>query len=162
MEKVTAMYVFEGKSFDSENEKGVLVGDKVLVSDNDGTRLYECQQTKDPSKVVVNLDVNDTNYLNGRPDMLLDLIKEGPKNMKRVTVYRKYDGEIDWEFAELGVLYEDRGIVLQCDNNGLIAFFEAKPLDGHENAVIVEEGAEDLSQDNPGFVIDLIMGGAGR
>ncbi|MEO2074846.1 MAG: hypothetical protein ABGX20_05565 [Bacillus sp. (in: firmicutes)] len=75
MQKVTVVYIYEGKSIDSENGKGVVITDnKVFVSDQDGIGLYEFQATNDPNTVIVNLDVNPTDYLNGKAEDILDLI----------------------------------------------------------------------------------------
>jgi hypothetical protein len=74
MDLVTVVYIFENKSFDSENGQGLIIDNKVLVSDEDGTGLYEFQLTSDPNTVIVNLDVNSTDYLNGKAEALLNLI----------------------------------------------------------------------------------------
>jgi len=48
---------------------------------------------------------------------------------------------------------------MQVDENGLIEIHEAKVMEGSDNVVVVEEGAKDLSEMNPEFVVNLILGG---
>ena len=79
--------------------------------------------------------------------------------MIKVIVKHYWQGEVDHEFHDLGVYYEEHGIVLQVDENGLIEFYYAKPLEGHEDTVVVIEGAEDLSHENPQFIINLLTSG---
>lgn len=78
--------------------------------------------------------------------------------MKKVTVKRMFNGEVDNEFSDAGVYYEDRGVVISVDQFGLIEVFNAKPVEG-EDVVIIEQDAECLTNDNPKFVIDLILNG---
>jgi hypothetical protein len=80
--------------------------------------------------------------------------------MKRVTVIHIFQNEISHDWTNSGVFFEERGIVIQVDENGLVEIFEAKMMDGSDDVVLVEEGAKDLSADNPEFVISLIIGGA--
>jgi hypothetical protein len=79
--------------------------------------------------------------------------------MKRVTVKHIFKNEICHEWPNIGVFFEERGIVLQVDENGLIEIFEAKMMEGSDNVVLVEEGAKDLSEMNPELVVNLIIGG---
>jgi hypothetical protein len=79
--------------------------------------------------------------------------------MIRVTVKHIFKNEICNEWPNIGVFFEERGIVLQVDENGLIEIFEAKMMEGSDNVVLVEEGAKDLSEMNPEFVVNLIIGG---
>lgn len=79
--------------------------------------------------------------------------------MKRVTVKRMYNGEVDHEFPETGVFYEDRGVVISVDSpSGGIEISYAKPLEGEKDVVVVEQYSKDLA-DNQEFVIDLILSG---
>ncbi|MEH6992620.1 hypothetical protein V7075_07880 [Neobacillus drentensis] len=79
--------------------------------------------------------------------------------MRRVTVKHMFQNEISHDWPNIGVFFEERGIVLQVDENGLIEIFEAKMMEGSDNVVLVEEGAEDLSEMDPDFVVNLILGG---
>jgi hypothetical protein len=79
--------------------------------------------------------------------------------MKKVTVKHVFQNEISHDWPNVGVFFEERGIVLQVDENGLIEIFEAKMMEGSDNVVLVEEGAEDLSEMDPDFVVNLILGG---
>jgi hypothetical protein len=79
--------------------------------------------------------------------------------MRQVTVKHFFQGEISHDWPNLGVFFDERGIVMQVDENGLIKIYEAKVMEGSENVVLVEEGAEDLSDMNPEFVVNLITGG---
>ena len=75
IQKVTVRYIYEGKSFDSENGQGVLISEnRVFVSDKEGVGIYAIQQTDDPTTVTVNLDVDDTDYLVDNGSLLLDLV----------------------------------------------------------------------------------------
>jgi hypothetical protein len=78
--------------------------------------------------------------------------------MKQVTVKRMFNGEVDNEFSDAGVFYPNQGVVISVDQFGLIEVFNAKPVEG-EDVVILEQDAECLANDNPQFVIDLIMNG---
>jgi hypothetical protein len=79
--------------------------------------------------------------------------------MRRVTVKHIFKNEISHDWPNIGVFFEERGIVLQVDENGLVELFEAKMMEGSDNVVLVEEGAKDLSEMNPEFVVNLIIGG---
>jgi hypothetical protein len=79
--------------------------------------------------------------------------------MRKVIVKHIFQNEISHDWDNLGVFFEERGIVLQVDENGLVELFEAKMMEGSENVVLVEEGADDLSEMNPEFVVNLIIGG---
>ena len=79
--------------------------------------------------------------------------------MRQVTVYHFFQEEVDQEWPNLGVFFDERGIVMQVDENGLIEIHEAKVMEGSDNVVVVEEGAKDLSEMNPEFVVNLILGG---
>jgi hypothetical protein len=57
----------------------------------------------------------------------------------------------------LACFFDACGIVISCDENGLVEVYKATPLDG-TNVVIVNEDAEDLASDNPELVIGLIAG----
>jgi hypothetical protein len=79
--------------------------------------------------------------------------------MRQVVVKHYWQGEVDHEFHDLGVYFEEQGVVMQVDENGLVEFYYAKPLEGHEDAVVIEQGLNDLGTDNPQFIIDLILSG---
>jgi hypothetical protein len=76
---------------------------------------------------------------------------------RKVTVrYTTLQGKIDYEFADMGVYYDDCGIVISCDENGLVEVFSAVPISDTE--VLIKDGIRDLSSDNPELVIGLIAG----
>jgi hypothetical protein len=79
--------------------------------------------------------------------------------MKKVTVKHIFQNEISHDWPNLGVFFEERGIVIQVDENGLVEIFEAEMMEGSDNVVLVEEGAKDLSEMNPELVVNLIIGG---
>jgi hypothetical protein len=79
--------------------------------------------------------------------------------MKRVTVKHIFQNEIGHDWPNVGVFFEERGVVMQVDENGLVELFEAKMMEGSDNVVLVEEGAKDLSEMNPELVVNLILGG---
>ncbi|PFP30122.1 hypothetical protein COJ96_06800 [Bacillus sp. AFS073361] len=77
MKIVTVEYRFEGEIRESENEKGLLLGNKVLVFPNDKcaeTGLYNAIISGNDAKVLVDLDADATDYLQERPGTLLNLI----------------------------------------------------------------------------------------
>jgi hypothetical protein len=78
---------------------------------------------------------------------------------RKVTVKHIFQDEIVHDWPNLGVFFEERGIVLQVDENGLVELFEAKMMDESDNVVLVEYGAKDLSEMNPQLVVNLIAGG---
>jgi hypothetical protein len=79
--------------------------------------------------------------------------------MKKVIVKHIFQNEISHDWDNAGVFFEERGIVIQVDENGLVELFEATMMEGTDNVVLVEEGAQDLSEMNPEFVVNLIIGG---
>lgn len=71
---VVVRYLYEGIIKESENERGVLVGDKVFVHDNEtGAQLLSAVKTDKPDEVLVDLDADATNYLAG-PEQVIDLM----------------------------------------------------------------------------------------
>jgi hypothetical protein len=74
---------------------------------------------------------------------------------RKVTVKHMFQNEIDSEFSDIGVFYDDCGIVISCDENGLVEVYKATPIEGSD-VVLVNEGAKDLTADNPELVIGLI------
>lgn len=77
MKKVTVQYKFENVINPRDNEPGVLLGDKVLVT-AEGFGLYQAVKTDNPDVVIVNLDVNATDFLADKPALLVDLIVSDP------------------------------------------------------------------------------------
>jgi hypothetical protein len=71
---VTVEYRYEGIVMESEIERGVLFGDKVLVTGN-GRQigLYKAQATALADVYLVDLDQDDRDYLVSS-EMLLDLV----------------------------------------------------------------------------------------
>ncbi|MED4687401.1 hypothetical protein [Peribacillus frigoritolerans] len=61
--RITVTYLFEGKIYPTENTPGLLLsGDKVFVTD-ERLAVYKATPTSDPNVYLVNLDVNDNDYL---------------------------------------------------------------------------------------------------
>lgn len=79
-------------------------------------------------------------------------------NFREVTVKYIWRGEVCEEYPDRGVYYEDRGMVIRCDQWGSVAIHHATPVEG-EDVVIVAERAEELLEDNQALFIDLIMSG---
>jgi hypothetical protein len=78
--------------------------------------------------------------------------------MRKVIVKHIFKNEIVDDYSDIGVFYEDRGIVISCDPFGLIEVFNATPVE-NSDIVLVEENANCLATDNPVFPIELILGG---
>jgi hypothetical protein len=76
---------------------------------------------------------------------------------RKVTVKHTFQNEVSEDFSDIGVFYDDCGIVISCDENGLVEVYKATPIEG-SNVVLVNEDAKDLSSDNPELVIGLIAG----
>jgi hypothetical protein len=77
MKKVTVEYRFENEIRQSENEKGLLLGSKVLVFPNEKCAefgLYNAVITDNADKVLVNLDTDPVDYLQENPDLLFELL----------------------------------------------------------------------------------------
>ncbi|MFF5400950.1 hypothetical protein ACFY5J_27110 [Peribacillus butanolivorans] len=78
LKKVTVQFVYEGISEKTDFETGALFPEtgRVLV-DIDGVSLYDCVPTDYPDLYVVNLDINDRDYLQGKgSEGFIDLITE--------------------------------------------------------------------------------------
>lgn len=73
MTKVTVKYIYGEKIDERDNEVGVLLGDKVLVTGG-GIGLYNATQTEEQGVVVVDLDNNAEEHLHKQPDMLIELL----------------------------------------------------------------------------------------
>ncbi|PGS55106.1 hypothetical protein [Bacillus sp. AFS041924] len=80
--------------------------------------------------------------------------------MRKVTVEHLFQGGVDGEFPDVGVLYEEQGIVLVVDPYGLIEIYTAHqhPTKG-EGYVAIDPQEENLNSDNPEYVVDLILSG---
>ncbi|MFJ7855277.1 hypothetical protein ACIQX3_21300 [Peribacillus frigoritolerans] len=77
LKKINVQFVYEGISDKRDFETGALFpGGRVLV-DIDGVSLYDCVPTDNPDLYVVNLDVSDKDYLQGKgSEAFIDLIAE--------------------------------------------------------------------------------------
>lgn len=73
MKKVTVQYVYEGKIDPRDNEVGVLIGDKVLVTDGQ-VSVFKAAATADPNVYTVNLDEDCTDLMHVNPSLLIDLL----------------------------------------------------------------------------------------
>lgn len=72
---VTVEFLYQGVINPSENEQGVLFGDKVLVvGSENGAGLYNAVISDSADKVLVNLDVDSVDFLQENPEMLIGLI----------------------------------------------------------------------------------------
>ncbi|MFD0827093.1 hypothetical protein ACT8ZR_15750 [Neobacillus sp. M.A.Huq-85] len=71
---VKVLYVFDGVVKESELERGILFGDRVLVAGKEGTGLYNAIPTAQPDVYLVNLDSDGRDYLSQAPEFLLDLV----------------------------------------------------------------------------------------
>ncbi|WP_394136894.1 hypothetical protein [Cytobacillus oceanisediminis] len=79
-------------------------------------------------------------------------------NFRKVIVKYIWRGEVCEEFPDKGVYYEDRGLVIRCDQWGEVKIYQAEPVEGTD-VVIVAEHADDFLEDNQDFFLDLIMSG---
>lgn len=78
LKKVNVQFVYEGISEKTDFETGALFpGTGRVLVDIDGVSLYDCVPTDYPDLYVVNLDVNDRDYLQGKgSEGFIDLITE--------------------------------------------------------------------------------------
>jgi hypothetical protein len=72
--RVRVEFLFEGIISDLEAQNGVLLGNKVLVVDEQGYSLYNAKLTDRPNVCVVDLDNDGEDYINNDPELLIDLI----------------------------------------------------------------------------------------
>lgn len=78
-------------------------------------------------------------------------------NTRKVIVNYIFQNEIVEDYSDIGVFYEDCGIVIACDQNGLVEAYKATPIKG-SNVVLVNNGAKNLASDSPELMIGLIAG----
>ena len=76
--------------------------------------------------------------------------------MREVIVMNIVDGNIEYEYPDIGIYYDDREMVVVCDKEGLIEVFNAKPVE-NSDIVLVEEWAPRLNENNPTLVIELLL-----
>jgi hypothetical protein len=72
--QVTVQYLYNGEIRESENERGVLTGNKVLVAGNGEIGLYNAQATAKPGVYLVDLDNDDCDIFPSNPTELIDII----------------------------------------------------------------------------------------
>jgi threonine dehydrogenase-like Zn-dependent dehydrogenase len=72
--RVTTQYLYNGEIRESENERGVLIGNKVLVAGNGEIGLYNAQATAIAGVYVVDLDNDGCDFLRSHPTLILDMI----------------------------------------------------------------------------------------
>jgi hypothetical protein len=72
--RVRVEFLFEGIISDLETQNGVLLGNKVLVVDEQGYSLYNAKLTDRPNVCVVDLDNDGEDYINNDPELLINLI----------------------------------------------------------------------------------------
>lgn len=75
LKKVNVQFVYEGISDKTDFETGALFPDGRVLVDIDGISLYDGIPTDYPDLYVVNLDVSDKDYLQGKgSEAFIDLI----------------------------------------------------------------------------------------
>jgi hypothetical protein len=77
--KVMVQFIFEGKSFPSDNMPGVLLEENRVLVVEEGVEIYACTPSENPNHYIVNLDTDDRDYLRGtshscKNEFLIDLI----------------------------------------------------------------------------------------
>jgi hypothetical protein len=71
---VTVQFLYNGEIRESENERGVLIGNKVLVAGNGEIGLYNAQATAKPGVYLVDLDNDGCDFLHSHPTLILDML----------------------------------------------------------------------------------------
>lgn len=75
IKKVEVEFEFEGVINPTENMQGVLFGNMVFLNDTEcGPGLYNAVIKGDTDKVLVNLDADSTDYLEGKTNLLIDFL----------------------------------------------------------------------------------------
>jgi hypothetical protein len=72
MKKVNVVVIFEG--IESPAEKGVLIGDKILLAEGGEIGIYDAIPTKNPDKFIVNLDARPKDYLANNTGLLIEFL----------------------------------------------------------------------------------------
>lgn len=74
--KVTVQFIFEGKSYPTDNMPGVLLEENRVLVVEEGVEIYACIPTENPNHYIVNLDIDDRDYLRGtsKNKFLINLI----------------------------------------------------------------------------------------
>jgi hypothetical protein len=71
---VTVQYLYNGEIRESENERGVLIGNKVLVAGNGEMGLYNAQATAIADVYMVDLDSDGCDFLHSQPTLIIDML----------------------------------------------------------------------------------------
>ncbi|MEH6992619.1 hypothetical protein V7075_07875 [Neobacillus drentensis] len=72
--QVTVQYLYNGEIRESENERGVLIGNKVLVAGNGEMGLYNAQATAIAGVYLVDLDTDGCDIFPSNPTLIFDII----------------------------------------------------------------------------------------
>jgi threonine dehydrogenase-like Zn-dependent dehydrogenase len=72
--QVTVQYLYNGEIRESENERGVLIGNKVLVAGNGEIGLYNAQATAIAGVYLVDLDNDGCDFLPGNSTLIFDIM----------------------------------------------------------------------------------------
>lgn len=75
MKKVTVQYLYENEIRESENEPGILFSDSKVFVTRSFSSIYTAIPTADPNVVLVNLDADATDHLQGKdPAIIIDML----------------------------------------------------------------------------------------
>jgi threonine dehydrogenase-like Zn-dependent dehydrogenase len=72
--QVTVEFLYNGEIRENENERGVLIGNKVLVAGNGEIGLYNAQATAIAGVYLVDLDNDGCDIFPSNPTLIFDII----------------------------------------------------------------------------------------
>jgi threonine dehydrogenase-like Zn-dependent dehydrogenase len=72
--QVTVQYLYNGEIRESENESGVLIGNKVLVAGDGEIGLYNAKATAIAGVYMVDLDNDGCDIFPSNPTLIFDII----------------------------------------------------------------------------------------
>ncbi|MEH6943662.1 hypothetical protein [Bacillus sp. JJ722] len=73
--EVFIIYIGDGKVFPSEIQRGALIGNStVFVLDDEGASLFTCEPTVSDRHVIVDLDNDSYDVLDGNEELILDIM----------------------------------------------------------------------------------------
>jgi threonine dehydrogenase-like Zn-dependent dehydrogenase len=72
--QVTVQYLYNGEIRENENERGVLIGNKVLVAGDGEIGLYNAKATAIAGVYMVDLDNDGCDIFPSNPTLIFDII----------------------------------------------------------------------------------------
>jgi hypothetical protein len=89
------------------------------------------------------------------------LFDKGNYNMNKVTVQYVYEGIHSEDENEIGVYFPAEGRVIVADKNGMVSIFNCSPTSQPSVVQVdLDNDGDDFSEDNPEYVVSLIMSAA--